>query len=703
MMVKAVRRVRKAGNSNDRLDAVANQRDSVFYCRRLVQLVLWRSLKNLWLRKDWKKEMKLALLMFCLMLAAGSARAAEQKIELTPDMVINETGLGNAALLVDEQAQVGDPANGKGQLPAKPFFPGWTAWYYPAHVVIDLGVKHHVTRVFLYNETGQNELVISSGTPVAWKPQNVMLDGYRNWKPFPVEADTRYLRLTLLRPTSLPEIVVYGERLPGQNTSAVTSRIVRTAPPMEKFIGANVFIDDPIDKIATPIGFAREYHSWGWDVENNDHLTRFQPSAAAGGNAWFFDDYYAKLKARNVTVSPAIQGLATAFYPGEDVDHKPVDKGKDTEAPASYARHAAHLYQVAARYGHHAVADNKLTLAPGQPRKSGLGALSYIENWNEPDKNWRGREGMFTPYELAAMSSADYDGDQGRMGANVGVKLADPNMRLVLGGFAGLKLDYLRAMKLWADTRRGGSFPADILNFHHYSSTGDEQGFQPNGSGISPEADHLREKSAALIAFRNRWLPDKEVWITEFGYDTNSKSPLHAPAIGTLSAEQVQGAWLIRSYLALAAAGVDRAAMFMLRDVKSDGGGVFETCGLVTEKGKWEPKPSWYYVATLKHHLTGMRYAGEVASGRPDVLIYRFRGAKEGTSVYAVWCPTSEDKHVANYRFPQKVDNGTQVTLVNGKTEGSSQPLPIINGVISLAVSETPILLRVTDAIPGKK
>ena len=635
-----------------------------------------------------------------LVLMAVSAQAAEQKIALTPDMVINETGLGNAALLVDEQAQVGDPAGGKAQVPKQPFFPGWTAWYYPAHVVLDLGAKHHVTRVFLYNETGQNELVLSSGTPLAWKPQTIMLDGYRNWKQFPIGGDTRYLRLTLLRPTSLPEIVIYGERLPGQNTEiAPVKRTARISPPMEKFIGANVFIDDPIDKIATPIGFAREYHSWGWDVENADHLTRFQPSGAAGGKAWFFDDYYAKLKSQGVDVCPAIQGLAMPFYPGADVDHKPVDKGKDTEAPASYARHAAHLYQFATRYGRQAALDSKLTLAPGQPRKSGLGTLNYIENWNEPDKTWRGREGLFTPYELAAMSSADYDGDQGRMGANMGVKQADPKMQLVLGGFAGLKLDYLRAMKLWADTHRGGSFPADVLNFHHYSSTGDEQGFQPNGSGISPEADHLKEKSAALTSWRDHYLPGKEVWVTEFGYDTNPHSPLHSPAIGTLSAEQVQAAWLIRSYLALAAGGVDRAAMFMLRDVKSDGGGVFETCGMVTEKGKWEPKPSWYYVATLKHHLKGMRFVGEVASGRPDVLIYRFQGAQKGASVYAVWCPTSEDKHVENYKFPLQVVGDTQIALVNGKPVGSLQPVREHEGRIVLTVSETPLLLHTNEAV----
>ncbi len=671
---------------------------------------------------------KFTLWLCCLLLMAGTAQAAEHKLTLTPNMVINETGLGNAALLVDEQEQVGDPASGKAQAPAHPFFPGWTAWYYPAHVIIDLGAKHHVTRVFLYNETGQNEVVVSHGTLLAWKPQTVALDGYRNWKACQIDADTRYLRLTLPRPVSLPEIVVYGERLEAAPPAPAPRK--RTLPLMQDFIGANVFIDDPIDKIATPIGFAREYHSWSWDVENADLQTRFQPSAAGGGNSWFFDDYYRKLKSQDVTVCPAMQGLVTALYPGADFDHKPVDKTANdkvgdekagnkevnakeanpmesrAENPAAYRRHAAHLFQYAARYGSHSVPDEKLALASGQPRKSGLGLLRYLENWNEPDKTWRGREGLFTPFELAAMSSADYDGDQGRMGANIGVKQADPNLRLVLGGLAGLNLDYLRAMKLWADAHRGGSFPADALNLHHYCSTGNEQGFQPNGKGISPEDDHLKEKLASIVDWRNRYLPDKEVWVTEFGYDTNPKSPLHAPALGTLSAEQVQAAWLVRSYFALAAAGVDRAAMFMLRDVKSDGGGVFETCGLVTEKGKWEPKPSWYYVATLKHHLANMRFAGEVASGRPDVLIYEFQGTHKRESVYAVWCPTSEDKHIAGYHFPRKIadtDHTAQITLTNGKTEGSSQPLRSENGTLSLAVSETPILLRVTKAVSAGK
>ena len=70
---------------------------------------------------------------------AAKPKAAETRILLRPDMVLNETAIGDATLLVDEQNAIGDPSAGKGVRPEHPFFPGWTAWQYPVQVVIDLG------------------------------------------------------------------------------------------------------------------------------------------------------------------------------------------------------------------------------------------------------------------------------------------------------------------------------------------------------------------------------------------------------------------------------------------------------------------------------------------------------------------------------------------------------------------------------------
>ena len=70
----------------------------------------------------------------------------------------------------------------------------------------------------------------------------------------------------------------------------------------------------------------------------------------------------------------------------------------------------------------------------------------------------------FTGDAFAAMASADYDGDQGRLGNNIGVKNADPNAKLVMGGLSGRYpawvgsiTTYLDAMRTWSAAHRRGS------------------------------------------------------------------------------------------------------------------------------------------------------------------------------------------------------------------------------------------------------
>lgn len=466
----------------------------------------------------------------------------------------------------------------------------------------------------------------------------------------------------------------------------------RPAALLSDLIGVNAFIDDPLEKILPVGGLVREYHPLGWDFEAADHKRRWQPSGAAGGNAWFFDDFYGKLANGGATVCPVVWQSPDHLFPGNRTEGKPILVGANAEDPQAYRVHAEHFFQIAARYGRRSVPDSDLDLGTGQLRKSGLGFLRYLEQWNEPDKTWETRAGRFEPNELAAMASDDYDGDQGRMGPKVGIKAADPAMKLVMGGLAGLDLDYVKGMKAWADQHRGGSFPADVLNFHHYSSTGNEQGFKPDGQGISPEADHLREKMASLVQWRNQNLPRTEVWLSEYGYDTHPKSPLHAPKIGSLDGEHVQAAWLLRSVLALAAAGVDRSAMFMLRDTDSQGAGVFATCGLVTQKGEWRPKPSWTYLATFRRAMGSYRFDRIVQPETRPVAVYAFR-TDLGKRAFAVWCPSSEDRRVVNYRLAVTGKRVRVVTFRDDSVGGEVRPVPPAKGAVFLTVTETPTLV----------
>ncbi|BDI29318.1 hypothetical protein CCAX7_13690 [Capsulimonas corticalis] len=639
--------------------------------------------------------------------APAAGANAGGKIVVRPSMVVNESAQGDAFALFDEQALAGDPRAGSKAEPKTFWTAGWNKIYYPLTAFVDLGAEYQMTDICVYDTTGVGDFHIESGTPFHWKPLLTdPLNHYQTWNIHPVDVRARYLRFTIADPgMQVPEIVLYGKPLGPISAVKIPAPTPHLRPTMDQFIGTNAFIDDPLDKMSVA-GYVREYHNWSWDSGDGNagapayphNLDAFNPSSAAGGNFWFFDDYYAKLKKAGITVCPAIQGNVK-WLAGDDahMNDKAAAPGQDAADPKSYAAHADHLFQFAARYGAARVPDALLKLAANQPRKSGLGLLSYYENQNEPDGWWRGREGYSSPYELAAQCSADDDGDQKRMGATFGVKNADPGAKLVLSGLAGTNLDYIKAMKVWADWNRHGDFPADVINLHHYSNNAADQ--KSGQVGVCPEADGLKEKMRAIVDYCSRYLPGREVWLTEFGYDTHPASVQRAPAIGSASAEEVQARWIVRSYLLLAAAGVDRAAQYMLRDVNPADATQFSTSGLVTQKGEWRPKPAWYYTYTLKNRLAGMRFDGEVPSGNPKVWIYRFRSSA-GKGAYVLWSPTAENAAVAAFRSPKFTlsQAATLVEFANGETNGKASPLVVTHGSVSVDVSEYPVIVLV-DAL----
>ncbi|GAA3400545.1 fibronectin type III domain-containing protein [Paenibacillus hodogayensis] len=638
--------------------------------------------------------------------AKTSTGAVGGKIMLDSSMVFNETLTGDAGMLVDEQA-ISDPKQNPNAQPrpTTQWKPGDKDLYYPASAVIDLGTEYALSDLYWFDHTGRGKVRFYTGTPANWTLQHeTSMDGWDKWDRLALQTTTRFVRVEVHNALdkAVPfEIVLYGQANGIPNPPVPPAPTTRPGTTMEQFIGINSFIDVPLD-VMKVAGFVREYHNWGWDEGNYapsypyaypNNRNKWNPSYVVAGSApWNFDAYYQGLKNAGIVTVPAIQ----QSVPWLNASGKPVPTGADPSLPASYAAHADHMFQYAARYGSTAVADSKLKLAPDQPRSTGLGTLQYFENYNEPNANWSTKDVYFSPYEFAAMSSADYDGDQGRMGNTFGVKQADPNAKLVMGGLIGLNIDYLQAIKFWSDWKRGGSFPADVLNVHTYCRTGP---FDPSGYGISPEACNLKDEMKKVVDYRNAYLPDKELWITEFGYDINSHSPQRAPAIGGATAEDIQAEWLVRSYLALAAAGVDKAAMFMIRDEDVNSWGQYASSGLVTAKPDHTPRLSWYYVYTLKNALTGMRYADEQPSGNPNVRIYKFKSATDNSGVYVVWAPTSSRATVNNYSLALQGNpsSATLMQMQSGNTNGVSSALPINGGHVTVNVSEKPIFVKVNQ------
>lgn len=633
-----------------------------------------------------------------------------QKLGLDRGMLYNFSTKGDAGMLVDEQAIANDPASGQGGEPNTVFSPGWVnaAIYYPAMIVVDLGKMHHLTSLWLFDTSDSDSIFIYTGDPSSWEFKAAMLlDTYNTWREVMLQDTSRFLMFTYASPhTRMAEIVLYGQA--AGTAPPLPIPVQRPVPFFDEFMGVNGFVDDPTDKLSCA-GSVREYHNWGWDEGNLDttypgypnNQYAWNPSWVSGtGWAFNFDAFYQQIKTNSLIIIPDLQGCAPYITGFNDslTQHKPLLPGENALDPLSYIEHADYMFQFAARYGTGTVTDSLLKLRPDQARISGSGLVRYLENWNEPDKWWFTRKGYFTPDELATMCSADYDGHENTVGPGKGMKTADPQIKMVMGGLATLNLEYLRCMKLWSDFNRASGFPADVLNFHHYSGNG--------AHGISPEADSLKYKLKALAGFRDTCLPGREIWLSEFGYDTNPDSEQAAVVLDTNDIYEVQAQWIMRSYLEAAAAGVDKAFVFMLRDANAANPNIYNSSGLTNEI--WyghQPKKSWYYVYTLKNQLKGLKLENEIPSGEDSVNVYRFLSPGGDTAVYAVWCTSSSNIIVENFRLG--IGAGVSARMITPQTglTGGRHSLPVIhNDSVTFMVTERPVFIRTvkdTSQVPS--
>ncbi|WMJ74624.1 hypothetical protein RCC89_15840 [Cytophagaceae bacterium ABcell3] len=622
-----------------------------------------------------------------ILLFLCSGAVAQTKISLDKDMVINITGWGDAGLLVDEQDAAGDPAAGKGGKVETRWLPGWKDWFYPSSAIIDLKTTYELTEIWLFHGKGYGSFSVHTGSLKDWEFQlNDRMMEFNQWTKHEVNATCRYLKVTIDEKGAVPEeIVLYGKRV-GEEFKE-PDPVKHERPLMKDFIGINGFPDDPLE-VSQVGGFVREYHNWDWNELEKGRL-RFSP----GYPDLDYDAYYKKMKEAEILVAPCLK--QSPSWMTAHREHKPVPAGRDASEPYSYREKASYMFQYAARYGSVEVDEELILLDDGQEKKTGLGYLKYYEDWNEPDMWWNERKGYFTPFEYVAMASANYDGHQGRMGKGFGVKAADPDAVFVMAGLAAMRLDYLKAMKLWSQAYRGEDFPADVINLHHYCNDVGGQG--QSSVGVSPEEDGFKKRLERFVDYRDKHLPGKEVWVTEFGYDVNQQSIQRAPAIGGFSGEEVQAIWLIRSYLALAAAGVDKAAMYMVRDDPNpDTTGRFVTSGLM--QGNHERKrTSWYYLNTFGYLLGDYVFEREVSSDKSGVCNYRFTNPQTGDFVYVLWSPTSKGLEVKNHSLvlPDNANSYSVVELEHKRPKGKVLVSENDDKHIKVNVSEKPIFVKV--------
>ncbi|MBQ8145859.1 MAG: hypothetical protein IJ039_03675 [Clostridia bacterium] len=646
-----------------------------------------------------------------------------EKIRVTPDMLINDFGVERIENYFCEFDNDGDPLYGvEGAAPQiHQRHDHWWIGESDLCFTVDLGAIYQITNMYIFNnydehkpekdkhDYGVRKVKVKMGTPFSWEYNEELAPEVRKWTGFETKYETQYINFSFNNNQAPSEIIIYGYKVRDIEKD-VPERAVQTFKKLDKFVGMNAFVNDA-DDICRAVTYIREYHPWLWTVVPDGENTSIAMSPSLN-KAWDFDEYYSRMKRFGINVCPTISTHSK---------RTPKDLSPNSWAPENFLSYACMLFQFVARYGSNKNIDPSLIkVDEGQEIKIGMGVLDAVEPLNEPDGTWLGREQYFSPFEMASFLSMCYDGHEGKY-KNCGVKQADPNFLMSMSGGAGLSYSRLKAVEFWCKyNRKDGKLPFDVINAHCYCGKKlDEKGVaelvdvnlvdrgDQTGNifvGVSPEEGHVVANFDSIRDWRDRYYPNMEIWLTEFGWDTNQsyKTSTSAHAYAEYTGRQVQAMWLVREYLLLSSIGVDRAAMYMSRDCgpEETAVGKYGSSGLVrfpieiaaNNVIQGNKKDSFYYIYTLKETLKDCTFAGEIESTNANVKIFKYVN-DEGKAKYAIWCTTSDGTKVPGYILPVGQGEYSLVEFGFEQYKGKWSNLENNNGKVVVNVSECPVFV----------
>ena len=600
--------------------------------------------------------------------------------------------------------------------------------------IADLEYMHYVSNVYLYYaESGVNVKVRWSKTPVDFQAEDKLWDGtyeftsVEGWNAVSISKETRYIQFVFEDGSAPVEVTIYGYQSGEGDKITLTDRENVTVGEMMGMCGfvAGGGGNTPINSVICST-VLREYHNFGWSYDFNSYLLK--PSKFESSWMCNFDAQYRDYTAAGLNVIPCIQWNLQTIPVSNKVDENNVpvmENGEfvmsnffDRFNPHTYFMYSDSMFAIAARYGSNA-SQELLEIASQRTIDKttvvGLNYIRWIELGNEPDGNWNGVHYYYSAYQYAALLSAGYDGHCKTLvstvledGYHFGIKNADQTMGVAMAGIAAADCNYVNSINYWMRANRAdGKVAYDAFNGHHYMTKQIKINNNTFTVGVSPEEGNLIGVMSHFVNLRDKYYSDKEVWITEFGWDTNQSytTETSAHAYGDYTGRQVQAMWLTRAYLLLSSCGVDKATMYMCEDagVDSEVSGKYGTCGVIGfERDENDnlvevKKDSYYYMYTLKNTLGDYSFKCEIKAYDENVMIYQYE-AKDGRIAYAVWCPTSDGTVSKNYllKIDSKTATATLVEAVYGDIDGVKTSLTSDDiGYVSINVSENPIYVLV--------
>ena len=510
------------------------------------------------------------------------------------------------------------------------------------------------------------------------------------------------------------ELEFYGKYKP----SVKASPLVKKYAPLHNFFGVNAFEWDFEDggnamnldpkRLAGIQAFTGFRHYMDWEkLESTEGNYTFAPVKNGG---WNYDAIYEWCQKQGMEVLPCLKTIPAwmqSSYPegqreGENV---PARYGKDLNEPASYIEQAKLAFQYAARYGANKNVPRELLKVDARPRwtndvvnqvKEGLGLIKYIECENERDKWWKGRKAYQTGREYAANLSAFYDGDKGKLGVGVGVKNADPEMKVVMAGLAKPSFEYILGMIDWSKEHRGykkdGSvdLPWDIINYHYYSNDAE---FAPDNQqtiGVAPEMDKTAALAEKFDQMAHQYVGDMPVWVTEAGYDINEQSVQRAPAISGRSALDIQADWVLRTSLLYARSGVQKVFFYELMDDNIKNTTKYASSGLLN--GDRSRRPAADYLLQVNKQFGNYAYI-ETINKSPLVDKY----VNNNKIMYMLVMP---DQKGSSMKYTLDLGAVTSANIYKpapGKDVLDKQTQKVSGVKLELMVTETPVFVEKGD------
>ena len=507
------------------------------------------------------------------------------------------------------------------------------------------------------------------------------------------------------------EIELYGSYKPAVKVAPLT----RKPGKLKEVFGVNAFewvfehpnrptvIDEERMDAIKAFSGVRHYMDWQ-KLELTEGKYTFNPVHSGG---WNYDAIYERCKAENIEVLACLKTIPdwmknTYPYDQRDLENVPLKYGKDYSAPNSYIEQAKVAFQYIARYGSNPNVDLSLLSVNSNPRwgadainvvKRGMGVIKYIECENERDKWWKGRKAYQTGREYAANLSAFFDGHKNTMGPGVGVKNADPNIKVVMGGVAKTSTDYLKGMIDWCKQYRGYNADGtvnlcwDVINYHLYSN--DAKSSQDGNStrGAAPEVSEAKKVAEDFLKVAHEYANDMPVWITETGYDVNQGSPLKAIKIGNKSVLQTQADWILRTALLYARTGVEKVFFYQLYDDNPESTIKFSSMGLINDNKRRKPAADFIF-QTKK--LFGEYTYKETLNGEPIVDRYELNSK----SMYSLVVPDEKGRSVDNFELDLNgADSAIIFTPTIGSDDMSTKKVKLKNGKLIITVTETPVFV----------